>query len=160
MNPCPTLVDQIMVVIDSAFDPHFGEAWTRRQIADALVLPSTHALLIDGAGEVIAHPSRALRCAEPAGFVLTRQALDEEELLLIAIAPPFRRRGLGAALIDRLFDAARARGTCRIVLEMRRENPAVHLYKKLGFEPIGERREYYRLADGSRADAITFSRSI
>jgi len=63
-------------------------------------------------------------------------------------------------LIDRLFDAARARGASKIFLEMRRGNPAVNLYRKVGFEPIGERPNYYRLANGSRVDAITFGRSI
>jgi ribosomal-protein-alanine N-acetyltransferase len=45
-------------------------------------------------------------------------------------------------------------------LEMRRGNPAINLYQKVGFEPIGERPNYYRLANGERADAITFGRSI
>ena len=100
------------------------------------------------------------RSATPAGFVLTRHVLDEEELLLIAVVPEFRQRGIGSLLIDRLFITARARGITRIYLEMRRGNPAVHLYRKLGFEPIGERRHYYRMANGERIDAITFGRSI
>jgi ribosomal-protein-alanine N-acetyltransferase len=63
-------------------------------------------------------------------------------------------------LIRLLFEAARSRGIRRIYLEMRRGNPALHLYRKLGFEPIGERPNYYRTANGERIDAITFGRSI
>lgn len=149
------LVDQIMKVMDAAFDPEFGEAWNRRQISDALTMPSTHVALVDAAGRPLP-PSDE----EPAGFVLSRQAADEEELLLIAVVPQYRSRGIGQVLIDTLFEAAAKRHSKRIFLEMRRGNPALHLYRKVGFEPIGERLKYYRKADGSRIDAITFGRSI
>lgn len=158
MTPCPHLIDRIMAVMEAAFDPTYGEAWTRRQIADALTLPATHALVVNGDGAII--PDGPSRGQPPAGFVLTRHVLDEEELLLIAVVPGCRRRGIGSVLIDQLFAAARDRGITRIYLEMRRGNPAVHLYHKLGFEPIGERRNYYRMANGERIDAITFGRSI
>ena len=158
MSPSPLLIDRMMVVMESAFDPAYGEAWNRRQLADALSTPSTHALVVDGDGEPIAADDASGRAA--AGFVLSRHVLDEEELLLIAVVPGCRRRGIGAILIGRLFAAARTRGITRIYLEMRRGNPALHLYRKLGFEPIGERTNYYRMANGERIDAITFGRSI
>ena len=158
MTPCPHLLDRIMAVMEAAFDPAYGEAWNRRQVADALAMPSTHALVVDAAGRLI--PDGPAPAPEPAGFVLTRHVLDEEELLLVAVAPGARRRGVGAALIEHLFAIARTRGTARVFLEMRRGNPAIHLYLKFGFEPIGERRNYYRMANGERIDAITFARSI
>ncbi|PKP89712.1 MAG: ribosomal-protein-alanine acetyltransferase [Alphaproteobacteria bacterium HGW-Alphaproteobacteria-14] len=158
MTPCPHLIDRIMAVMDAAFDPAFGEAWNRRQVVDALTVPSTHALVVDADGAEI--PDGPAACATPAGFVLTRHVLDEEELLLIAVAPDARRRGIGARLIESLFAAARTRGIGRIFLEMRRGNPAIHLYIKLGFEPIGVRKNYYRMVNGDRIDAITFGRSI
>jgi ribosomal-protein-alanine N-acetyltransferase len=158
MTPCPHLLDRIMSVMEAAFDPVYGEAWNRRQVADALTLPSTHALVVDATGAPI--PESAGPEPAAAGFVLTRHVLDEEELLLIAVVPSARQRGIGAALIEHLFAAARERGTERVFLEMRRGNPAIHLYRKFGFEPIGERRNYYRMANGDRIDAITFARSI
>ena len=154
--PDPGLVDRIMAVMEAAFDPAYGEAWNRRQVGDALTLASTHALVVDADGQPITGPGGPA----PAGFVLTRHVLDEEELLLIAVTPGARRRGVGAALIEHLFTAARRRGVAKIFLEMRRGNPAIHLYRKFGFEPIGERRNYYRMANGERIDAITFARSI
>lgn len=150
-------IDRIMAVMTAAFDPAYGEAWNRRQVSDALTMPSTQALVIDAEGRLIPDEDPA---AIPAGFVLSRHVLDEEELLLIAVAPEARRRGIGAALIEHLFAAARARGITRIFLEMRRGNPAIHLYLKFGFEPIGERRNYYRMENGERIDAITFGRTI
>ena len=145
-----------MTVMEAAFDPAFGEAWNRQQIADALVMPNTHALVVDADGELVEETN----AQEPAGFVLTRHAAGEEELLLIAVLPGCRKKGLGKLLIDRLFAAARSRGTTRIFLEMRRGNPAEYLYRKTGFEPIGERPNYYRMANGNRLDAITFGRTI
>lgn len=157
MTPCPSQIDRIMAVMEAAFDPAYGEAWNRRQISDALTLASTHALVIDSAGALIPEGPQQ---AAAAGFVLTRHVLDEEELLLIAVDPRFRRRGLGEALIGHLLTAARTRGVTRVFLEMRRGNPAVALYRKIGFEPIGERRDYYRAANGERIDAITFGLTI
>jgi [ribosomal protein S18]-alanine N-acetyltransferase len=154
--PDPALLDRIMAVMEVAFDPAYGEAWTRRQVSEALLLASTHALVVDSEGT----PIRDSAPAAPAGFVLTRHVLDEEELLLIAVAPDARRRGVGAALITHLFEAARARDVTRLFLEMRRGNPAVHLYERFGFEPIGERRNYYRMANGERIDAITFGCTV
>ena len=153
----PRQIDRIMAVMEAAFDPAYGEAWNRRQVSDALTLANTHALVIDPAGVLIP----AGQWPEPAaGFVLTRHVLDEEELLLIAVDPRFRRQGLGESLIRHLFSAARGRGVTRIFLEMRRGNPAVELYRKLGFVPIGERPKYYRASNGERIDAITFGVTV
>ena len=156
MTPCPLIIDRIMAVMEAAFDPAYGEAWNRRQVTDALALQNTNALVVDADGKVI----EAGNAAMPAGFVLSRHVLDEEELLLVAVIPGVRRRGVGARLIEHLFAAARNRGISRIFLEMRRGNPAIYLYQKCGFEPIGERRNYYRMANGERIDAITFGKSI
>lgn len=150
------LTGQIMVVMEAAFDPAYGEAWNHRQVSDALTLANTHALVVDADGVPLTLDSTA----RPAGFVLTRHVLDEEELLLIAVVPEARRRGVGAALVEQLFATARQRGTTRIFLEMRRGNPAIHLYQKFGFTPIGERRNYYRMANGERIDAITFGHTL
>ncbi|MEM9085398.1 MAG: GNAT family N-acetyltransferase [Pseudomonadota bacterium] len=149
------IIDGIMQIMQCSFDPEYGEAWNRRQICDALLLPSTHALLVNANGDVISNADE-----KPAGFVLSRHAADEEELLLIAVLPEYRARGLGKILIDQLVEAASARGISKVFLEMRRGNPAVHLYQKVGFEPIGERLNYYKKLDGNLIDAITFGRTL
>ena len=143
-------LDRIMAVMEAAFDPAFGEAWTRRQVGDALVLPNTHYLLADPAGRAPGDD------AEAAGFVLSRGAADEEELLLIAVDPRHRGRGIGTALLERFIAAARARGAERLFLEMREGNPAASLYRRHGFAPVGRRRAYYRRGTSAPLDAITF----
>jgi ribosomal-protein-alanine N-acetyltransferase len=146
-------LDRIMSVMEAGFDPQWGEAWTRRQIADSLTRPTTHYVLVDVDG-------RRADGATAAGFALTRAAPGEEELLLIAVRPEHRRRGLGATLLAAVAEGAKSRGAERLFLEMRSNNPAISLYRAHGFEPIGERRDYYRLPDGRTLDAITFGRTL
>ena len=145
-------LDRIMAIMDVAFDPAFGEAWTRRQVSDALLMPNTHYLLADRNG-------RPPREGEPAaGFALSRGAADEEELLLIAVDPRHRGRGIGGALLERFAAEAQARGVTRLFLEMREGNRAEALYRRHGFASVGRRRHYYRRGSGSPVDAITFAR--
>lgn len=147
-------IDAAMAVMTAAFEPRWREAWTREQLRDSLVLPSTVLLLADRGGRSTGPDE------EVAGFVLSRQALDEEELLLLAVLPSERGRGLGTALLENYFRAAKRRGVRRIFLEMRSNNTAHSLYRRCGFEPIGVRPRYYRSDDGQALDAITFARRL
>lgn len=151
MTPPADDIDRLMAVMAVAFDPAFGEAWTRRQVEDALVIGNCHYYLIDNGGQQPALDEPA------AGFYLSRTGFNEEELLLFAIDPAWRRRGLGHALLQQFAKAARNRGALRLLLEMRRGNPAEALYRGFGFEPIGERPNYYRMINGQTIDAITFA---
>ena len=117
-------------------------------------MPHTYALLADGKGLPLGDDSEA------AGFILARRAPGEEELLLVAVRPEMRGRGIGRALIERFFRNAREGGAERVFLEMRDNNPAANLYLACGFEPIGRRRAYYRTSTGESLDAITFGRKL
>ena len=143
-------VDAIMGVMARAFEPQYGEAWNRRQVTDALLLSNCHFGLIGGDGGDCANAP-----AEAAGFYLSRAILDEEELLLFAISPEHRRKGLGHTLLERMVADARRRGIVRVFLEMRRGNPAEVLYCGHGFRQVGIRAQYYRASDGTRIDAIS-----
>jgi ribosomal-protein-alanine N-acetyltransferase len=147
-------IDRIMAVMEAAFDPAFGEAWNRGQVENALLLGNCYYHLITPEGK------EAQTGDTVAGFALLRQVLDEAELLLFAIAPDWRRRGLGDILLQKTTFRAKERGICTILLEMRRNNPAEFLYRKHSFRQIGVRPKYYRAIDGSRIDAITFERKL
>jgi ribosomal-protein-alanine N-acetyltransferase len=140
-------LDRIMAVMQAAFDPAYGEAWTRRQVEDALLTGTCQYALAFSQN----------RCA---GFFLSRTVLDEEELLLLAVDPEFGRQGIGRQLIDRLCQEARQRGVTRLFLEMRKGNPAEQLYVQSGFSPVGIRPGYYKALHGERLDAITFSLNL
>lgn len=147
-------IDKIMSVMEIGFDPQWGEAWNRRQLSDSLLMPHTAYKLIDSEG------NSPPKNNDIAGFTLTKFVADEEELLLIAIAPKHRAKGLGSALLKLCFDDAKTHGAERIFLEMRDNNTARTMYERLGFEPIGRRTKYYTGLDGTRIDAITFAKAL
>lgn len=157
MSPPADEIDRIMTVMACAFDPRFGEAWTRRQVEDGLLLGHCRYLLADENGD---QPDPAAAAQIVTGFALIRDGFGEEELLLFAVAPQYRGKGIGGKLLDRVAQSARERGAERILLEMRRGNTAESIYLRNGFVPIGLRRNYYRTVDGDRIDAITFSRPL
>jgi ribosomal-protein-alanine N-acetyltransferase len=137
-------LDEVMATMHVAFDPTFGEAWTRSQCAGILGLGGVWLLL-------------ARRHGKAAGFALSRVVLDEAELLLLAVQPAQRRHGVGRTLLTAVADEARLRGAARLHLEMRDGNPAAHLYDGAGFHEMGRRKRYYRGRDGSSFDAITLA---
>lgn len=145
-------LDRIMTVMEAAFDPAWGEAWNRRQVSDSLAFVHTHYRLVGHDGLPLADPVEA-----PAGFTLVRAAPGEEELLLVAVVPEARTRGIGESLLRAAIADARSRKAERLFLEARHNNPAIALYRRLGFEPIGTRKDYYHAPDGSKLDAITFA---
>lgn len=147
-------VDKIMAVMTAAFDPKWGEAWNRRQVSDAIVFPNTQSIVVNEDGVICKSDQ------EPAGFILARHAPDETELLLIAVSPEHRRKGIGKKLLRFLLDISNDNGSNKIFLEMRANNPAEQLYIKNGFQPIGKRKQYYKMDDGNRLDAITFCLQI
>lgn len=142
------IADAIMPVMECAFDPAFGEAWTLAQVHSALCMPTCQAVLVQ-------QPDGRI-----AGFAMTRTVLDEQELLLIAVAPWARRRGIGQLLIETLKDRAFQLGVKSIFLEMRDGNPAEALYRSCNFVNIGQRPNYYTGADGARFDALTFQLTL
>lgn len=154
VHPRADDLDQVMQVMERAFDPAYGEAWNRRQVADALVLGNCHCALVTSEGSAVGTPGD-----DAVGFYLSRSVLDEEELLLFAVDPAFRRRGLGSRLLRSLVAAAGQRGIRRLHLEMRRNNPAAGLYAAHGFHPVGVRPGYYRTASGL-IDAITYEKAL
>ena len=137
-------LEEVMRVMNRAFSPSFGEAWTRSQCAG--ILP------MSGVTLTLAESDLGL-----AGFSLVRSVVDESELLLLAVEPAEQRRGIGQALLDQFVASAKERGVQRLHLEVRDGNPAVNLYFSAGFAPAGRRRNYYHGPDSQTFDAITLT---
>src|SRR3546814_20202666 len=97
-------------------------------------------------------PGVALTIAEldgrVAGFAIARTIMDEAELLLLAVDPARRRRGIGRALLRSVIADGESRGIAKIHLEVRASNGAIATYRQTGFEKIGDRRDYYRGTSG------------
>lgn len=77
-----------------------------------------------------------------AGFIVARKtAPDEREILNIAVAPPYRRLGIGERLLERLMYNGESGD---VFLEVRESNhSARRLYERLGFADVGRRAGYY-----------------
>jgi ribosomal-protein-alanine N-acetyltransferase len=81
----------------------------------------------------------------PLAYVGMTYAADEGSIANVATHPDARRRGLGRAVVSALLDHAPALGLSDIYLEVRTSNEAaIALYRSLGFEEIGRRRNFYR----------------
>ncbi len=90
-----------------------------------------------------------------AGFVLSRMVAGEAEILTIAVAAKFRRRGIGSALLSAHLPSLAAKGTKALFLEVEAGNhAALALYKSFGFRQVGERKAYYRKPGAPNAAAL------
>ncbi len=80
-----------------------------------------------------------------AGFVVYRMtSSDECELLNLAVARPFRRRGIGAQMVKSLIESFQTTRTICVFLEVRESNwGAMEFYKCLGFQQVSIRKNYY-----------------
>jgi ribosomal-protein-alanine N-acetyltransferase len=149
----------VMHVMQTAFDPQYGEAWNHAQTRAMLAMPLTHTVI----AEIMPDPaSSAADAREPEaiGFSMSRRVDCEEELLLIAVAPEWRHFGAGSALLTQVVENAKIAGVERIFLEMRSNNPASNLYHKFGFRQVGLRKDYYKGADSRLYDALTLAMEI
>jgi ribosomal-protein-alanine N-acetyltransferase len=97
-------------------------------------------LLFDG--NVVA--DRVLIGRNLVGFILTRCAADEAEILSIAVDESCQGRGLGRALLQRNLQRLAGLGVRAVFLEVGAENAsALALYERMGFEQVGRRERYY-----------------
>src|SRR5512143_3330426 len=89
------------------------------------------------------------------GFALCRLAADECEVLTCAVAPAFRRCGIGRSILEAAFGEAVRRGARRVFLEVAADNDAaIGLYAERGLGTVGRRRRYYRRAGDTDLDAL------
>ncbi len=80
----------------------------------------------------------------PAGRVLVNESDRDITLVDIALIPEYRNLGIGAGLIQQLIDSAiSARKPIR--LQVLKSNPALHLYKRLGFLQTGDQSMYFEM---------------
>lgn len=76
-----------------------------------------------------------------AGIIITP---EDVEITNIVTKKTERKKGIGTLLLDRLIEMARELCKESISLEVNEINlPAINLYKKAGFEIVGNRKKYY-----------------
>jgi ribosomal-protein-alanine N-acetyltransferase len=133
-----------------------GGLWTRSGYERELASPNSDLLVL-----LPSQPAPALispHCIAPdspaadfswqpllLGLACLWAIADEAHITLLAIDPGYQQQGLGQALLYALMIAAQQRQLQWATLEVKDSNqPALHLYRKFGFETVGRRRGYYQ----------------
>ncbi len=79
------------------------------------------------------------------GYVGFWYVVDEAHISTIAVHPDYRRHGIGERLLEAALRQAAGLGAKLATLEVRVGNlSAQRLYRKYGFEEVGQRKSYYR----------------
>ena len=95
------------------------------------------------------------------GFILSRLAGGEAEILSVAVAQPQRGRGLARSLLDLHLRRLAGLGTQAVFLEVDEDNePARRLYHRAGFREVGRRPGYYQKTPGEAATALVLRRDL
>lgn len=119
----------------------FLTPWSAGEITKLLAMPGAFAGIaaLDG---------------DPCGFHLSRSAGDEAEIISIGVQRQARRRGIGGALLQSVFDRAHPSGVSAVFVEMAADNAAASsLYRGTGFVQVGRRTGYY-VSDVGVQDAL------
>lgn len=81
---------------------------------------------------------------EIVGYIGCSFVFDEASINNFGVLPSHMKKGIGTALMEALIEAMKEKGVRYIYLEVRISNePAISLYKKVGFEQIAYRKKYY-----------------
>ena len=87
------------------------------------------------------------------GYIIAKITYPETHILNLTVKKNFRKKGIGKSLIELIISEARLRNSENIILEVRVGNiEAQSLYKKLNFQIIGTRKNYYE-SENDREDA-------
>jgi len=97
----------------------------------------------------------------PIGFIISRMAADEAEILSVAVARSWRGRGLARGLLDLHLRRLAGYGLSAVFLEVDEDNtPARKLYARAGFREVGRRPAYYQQGPGKASAALVLRRDI
>ena len=110
----------------------FSDPWSETSFREALESPWSFGL--------VAHAPRGI-----AGYLIGREVAGTGEVLNLAVAPDFRRRGVARGLLRAGLSFFRRRRVEEVYLEVRESNQSAQaLYLSSGFRPVGQRAAYYR----------------
>ena len=148
----------------SEFGPSYGRAWVAGgQVAGVLAcLPGAQlagcrlqaALILKKTGLL---PAATARRARLAGAALLRPEGGDYYLSRLAVAPSWRRRGLGRLLLQACEAAGRQQACSRVVLEA--GEGAGGFYRCCGYAPIGRGRAF-DAEDGKGLDYVHWAKEL
>ena len=95
-----------------------------------------------------------------AGYGIMSLVVGEAHLLNICVAPEWQNQGYGRQLLEHFLELARERGASRMFLEVRLSNlAALSLYRDVGFNEVGSRKNYYP-GERGREDALILAKDL
>lgn len=95
------------------------------------------------------------------GFIVSRMAADEAEILSVAVASRHRGRGYSRDLLHAHLGHLAGLGLKTVFLEVEENNaPARALYQRAGFRVVGRRERYYKDAGGTQLHAVVMQRDL
>ncbi len=109
---------------------------------------------------IITHVAET-RFKNPVGFIMSRRAADEAEVLSIVVAHKIRRKGIAKQLLTTHISCLAQKGIKSLFLEVDELNlAAIALYENFGFKKVGIRKAYYQRNDGSNPAALVMKRNL
>ncbi len=109
----------------------FSDPWTREGLEAELISDTACFAVAEQDGRAVGCAGMHCVCGEC--------YIDK-----VAVHPDFRRQGIARELVRYLIDEAVKQSGEFVTLEVRESNtPAIALYQKLGFEPVGTRKNFY-----------------
>ena len=118
-------------------------AWSEKTVRTELDAPARHYFL--AVPDRMAADPAAVRADDIVAYAGFWYDGDDAEVMNVDVARAFQRRGIGRMLFDAMVGRARRLGCRRMLLEVSVLNdPALALYRSLGFERMGLRRRYYQ----------------
>lgn len=95
------------------------------------------------------------------GFILSRMAAGEAEILSVAVAPARRGKGHARTLLNHHLRRLAGLGTRAVFLEVGKDNaPALSLYRRAGFREVGQRPGYYQHDKKGAVAALVLRRDL
>ena len=126
----------------------FHRGWSEQEVEGLLIERS-----------VVTH--RAARGGTLCGFIMSRLAADEAEILSVAVARAQQGRGLARALLGLHLRRLAGLGCRAVFLEVDENNrAAIRLYNRAGFREVSRRANYYSAAGGKTAAALVLRRDL
>ncbi len=121
--------------------------WSKSVFRDCLRVSYVCDMLLSDDGQVVVYGVMSV-------------AAGEAHIFNVCVNKLCRRKGYGKKMMLHLLHKAKAQNASIVFLEVRQSNaPAISLYKKLGFEATGSRKDYYPAKDG-REDAVIMSMTL
>lgn len=109
----------------------FSDPWSEVSVRSELSNPLSDWLVAEEDGKLI-------------GYVGSQSVPPEADVMNLAVAPEWRKKGIGRALMTALIAQLHSRGITALFLEVRVGNiPAQNLYRGLEFVEVGRRPKYY-----------------